>query len=95
MCALVRLMFREGSSPDYDTILEADGNDGELKNGLWVHIVVCPFRSLAGKRFTTTHSFSCGDKNEVTPNDRRRVAKPRQFDFPLYVFRLATCCIPG
>ena len=82
-------MFRESPSPDYDTILEADGHDGELKNVLWVHVVMCPFRSLTGKRFTTTHSFSCGDKNEVTPNDRRRVAKPREFDFPLYVFRLA------
>ena len=89
MCALVRLIFCEGSSPDCDTILEADGHDGELKNGLWVHVVVCPFRSQAGKRFADTNSLGCCDKNKFIPNDRRRVAKLREFDFPLYVFRLA------
>ena len=58
------------------TILEADGHDSELKNGLWVHVVVCPFRSQAGKRFAGTKSLGCCDKNKFTPNDRRRVAKP-------------------
>ena len=82
-------MFRESPSPGYDPILKTDSHDSKLKNGLRIHIVVRPFRSQAGKRFTTTHSFSCRDKNEVTPNDRRRVAKPREFGFPLYILCLA------
>ena len=60
-------MFREDSSPDYNTILEANGHDGELKNELWVHVVVCPFRIQACKRFTTTHSLLAAVTKTISP----------------------------
>ena len=65
---------------------QADSFDRKLKNGLRIHFVMCHFRSQAGKRFSATTSLGCRDKNNFTPNDRRRVASSRSLIFQLIFF---------